>query len=162
MRWLLCRCTCSAACMRSCTSGRCAATRRLDTVPTKRWRLGLPSMQPKHEVDSCHMHAVRGSACYSRSRPVHGLQAECLRLPGVLNGRNLVYSAPTSGGKSIVSEILALRRLLITGKARLQAGSSSRRKCGWGAAYCLSNVILCTPYVLAGWLAGCGGMTGAS
>lgn len=43
---------------------------------------------------------------------------ECLRLPGVLNGRNLVYSAPTSGGKSIVSEILALRRMMLTGKHR--------------------------------------------
>ena len=43
-------------------------------------------------------------------------QAECLCQPDVLLGKNLVYCAPTSGGKSIVSEILALRRLLTTGK----------------------------------------------
>lgn len=44
------------------------------------------------------------------------LQGECLCQPGVLSGRSLVYCAPTSGGKSIVAEILALRRLLTTGK----------------------------------------------
>ena len=39
-------------------------------------------------------------------------QAECLARPGVSNSfRNLVYCAPTSGGKSLVSEVLLLRRL---------------------------------------------------
>lgn len=32
-------------------------------------------------------------------------QEECLMQPGVLNGRNLVYCAPTSGGKSFVAEV---------------------------------------------------------
>ncbi len=47
--------------------------------------------------------------------PAVALQAECLCKPGVLQGRNLVYCAPTSGGKSIVAEVLAIRRLLQTG-----------------------------------------------
>ena len=46
-------------------------------------------------------------------------QAECLCSPDVLRGRNLVYSAPTSGGKSLVAEILAVRRLLTTGRTVL-------------------------------------------
>ncbi|KIZ04600.1 DNA polymerase theta subunit [Monoraphidium neglectum] len=46
-------------------------------------------------------------------------QAECLSLEGVLAGRNLVYSAPTSGGKSLVAEALAVRRLLQTGRTAL-------------------------------------------
>ena len=39
-------------------------------------------------------------------------QAECLMLPGVLTGRNLVYSAPTSAGKTLIAELLALKCVL--------------------------------------------------
>ena len=46
-------------------------------------------------------------------------QAQALLQDGVMDGRNLVYCAPTSGGKSLVAEILALRRLYATGKAAL-------------------------------------------
>ncbi len=38
-------------------------------------------------------------------------QAEALEQPGVLDGRSLVFSAPTSAGKSAVAEVLALRCL---------------------------------------------------
>ena len=43
-------------------------------------------------------------------------QIECLEQDSVLNGQNLVYSAPTSSGKSLVSEILMLRKILSTKK----------------------------------------------
>ncbi|KDD75303.1 hypothetical protein H632_c756p1, partial [Helicosporidium sp. ATCC 50920] len=52
----------------------------------------------------------------------HGLyswQAECLATRGVLQGRNLVYGAPTSGGKSLVAEVIMLRRLMETWKPAL-------------------------------------------
>ena len=43
-------------------------------------------------------------------------QEQCLRLPELLNGKNLLYSLPTSGGKTLVAEILLLQEILLKKK----------------------------------------------
>lgn len=56
-------------------------------------------------------------------------QAECLKLPGVLGNssllvhssilegvQNLIYCAPTSAGKTLVAELIILKRILSTNK----------------------------------------------
>ncbi|WIA38253.1 hypothetical protein OEZ86_001594 [Tetradesmus obliquus] len=60
------------------------------------------------------------------SAVLYDWQAEVLNLPGpspdspsVLDGASLVYCAPTSGGKSLVAEVLLLRRLCETGRPAL-------------------------------------------
>ncbi|KAI0135537.1 P-loop containing nucleoside triphosphate hydrolase protein [Daldinia grandis] len=44
---------------------------------------------------------------------IYTWQKQCLLGPGLLNGsKNLVYTAPTGGGKSLVADILMLKRIL--------------------------------------------------
>lgn len=43
-------------------------------------------------------------------------QYECLSLPAFLHNRNVIYSLPTSGGKSLVAEVLILREIMIERK----------------------------------------------
>ena len=46
-------------------------------------------------------------------------QDRCLRLPTLRTGGNLVYSLPTSGGKTLVAEMLILKELLCKKKDAL-------------------------------------------
>lgn len=39
-------------------------------------------------------------------------QQKCLMLESVRKGRNLIYSLPTSGGKTLVAEMLIMKELL--------------------------------------------------
>lgn len=46
-------------------------------------------------------------------RSIYPWQKQCLMGPGLLRGeKNLVYSAPTGGGKSLVADVLMLKRVL--------------------------------------------------
>jgi replicative superfamily II helicase len=50
---------------------------------------------------------------------VHDWQSECLQTTGVVDGKSLVYSLPTSGGKTYVAEILLLRMVHVHRKVAI-------------------------------------------
>lgn len=47
---------------------------------------------------------------------LYNWQVKCLMTTGVLKGQNLVYCAPTGGGKTLVAEFAILKAVLVTGK----------------------------------------------
>ncbi|KAK5663458.1 hypothetical protein OQA88_3887 [Cercophora sp. LCS_1] len=52
-------------------------------------------------------------------KTIYPWQKQCLLGPGLLQGeKNLVYSAPTGGGKSLVADVLMLKRVLDDGEAK--------------------------------------------
>lgn len=58
-------------------------------------------------------HAAVAGLAQCGLRDMYAWQGACLQLPGVLAGeRNLVFTAPTSAGKSLVADVLVLRRVL--------------------------------------------------
>jgi DNA polymerase theta len=52
-------------------------------------------------------------------KTIYPWQKQCLLGPGLLQGeKNLVYSAPTGGGKSLVADVLMLKRVLEDSNAK--------------------------------------------
>ena len=76
--------------------GRTSTSEMNLLLDVQHWSDGLPTM---------HL-ALQPNA------KLHAWQAECLSIPGLLQGRtNLVFAAPTSSGKSLVADIVLARRL---------------------------------------------------
>ena len=94
---------------------------KVHRIPFSSSEASLP-LPPKRSIDSFPDHRVPLSYFelpqtitdyYAKKGIVYlyEWQSRCLLTEGVLEGRNLTYTAPTSGGKTLVAEILLWRRL---------------------------------------------------
>nr|XP_057917242.1 DNA polymerase theta [Doryrhamphus excisus] len=92
-----------------------------DTLPQKGIALRAPNDQDDKLLLSNWGLPTPVLACYHKHKVTHMFdwQAQCLTLGQVLQGSNLVYSAPTSAGKTLVSELLMLKRTLETKRKAL-------------------------------------------
>ncbi|KAK4043634.1 P-loop containing nucleoside triphosphate hydrolase protein [Parachaetomium inaequale] len=71
-----------------------------------------PLLSLSHPAYSLPRQLVANFAA-SGIRTIYPWQKQCLRGPGLLDGeKNLVYSAPTGGGKSLVADVLMLKQVL--------------------------------------------------
>ncbi|XP_029353156.1 DNA polymerase theta [Echeneis naucrates] len=82
----------------------CAPSGQTEKLLLSSWGLPKPVLERYHKYGVTHMFEW---------------QAQCLTVGRVLQGGNLVYSAPTSAGKTLVSELLMLKRVLETKKKAL-------------------------------------------
>ncbi|XP_062341223.1 DNA polymerase theta-like isoform X2 [Osmerus eperlanus] len=82
----------------------CAPGEQADRLQLSSWGLPRPVLERYHRHRLTHM---------------FDWQAQCLMVGQVLQGRNLVYSAPTSAGKTLVAELLMLKRVLETRRKAL-------------------------------------------
>lgn len=68
---------------------------------------------PKHIVNVCNMMKLPTQIAESYGKlgveTLYDWQYDCIKQAGVLTNENIVYCAPTSGGKTLISELMILR-----------------------------------------------------
>eukprot|EP00063_Salmo_salar_P067055 XP_014041890.1 PREDICTED: helicase and polymerase-containing protein TEBICHI-like isoform X2 [Salmo salar] len=95
------------------------------TLNTTGVGLSAVCMRPDEQCDRLLLSSWGLPAAVLQRYRRHGVvsmfpwQAQCLSLGRVLQGQNLVYSAPTSAGKTLVAELLMLKRVLETKRKAL-------------------------------------------
>ncbi|RYP06975.1 hypothetical protein DL764_002798 [Monosporascus ibericus] len=87
----------------------------ISATPTATFDTALSLSHPRYALPECLVNNLKALGI----KEIYPWQKQCLMGPGLLTGKkNLVYSAPTGGGKSLVADILLLKRVLEERKAK--------------------------------------------
>lgn len=92
-------------------------------TPIRRARTAAKSLNMATDVHDIAHYGIPEGVCDAYAskgiKKLYAWQAECIEKTKVLENKNVVYTAPTNGGKTLVSELAVIHCVTVLGKSAL-------------------------------------------